>query len=129
MDIARDKLDELIMHIRAYDARSGDADIDDDNDVVEEDDYDEDGEDHHIDDIAHDELAALINSLNEDEQATLVALVWLGRGDHQNTDWADIVKQAKDRAEGPTADYLLGIPLLADLLAEGLNARTQDETE
>jgi hypothetical protein len=40
------------------------------------------------------ELRAFINALREDEQADLVALVWLGRGDGMIEDWADLRDEA-----------------------------------
>jgi hypothetical protein len=48
-----------------------------------------------------------------------VALAWLGRGDYEAEDWAEALASARERAEGPTARYLMGIPLLGDYLEEG----------
>ncbi len=53
------------------------------------------------------------------------ALVWIGRGDYDPAEWPDVVRAARERettAGNDTADYLLGIPNLADLLDEGLAA-------
>lgn len=72
------------------------------------------------DDPTYEELKTFIEDLNEDEQADLVALVWIGRGDYTADQWERAVADARDRREGPTADYLLGMPILADLLEEGL---------
>ena len=69
------------------------------------------------------ELEALIDELNEDEQAALVALVWVGRGDHETDDWPEALRLARERNEaGSTATYLMGMELLGDLLSEGLAA-------
>lgn len=73
------------------------------------------------DDATYDELKEYINDLNEDEQADLVALAWLGRGDFSADEWRQAVRQALERHTGPTADYLLGIPVLADYLEAGLD--------
>ena len=66
------------------------------------------------------ELTAFIENLNDDEKAELVALVWLGRGDYTVEDWGEAVREAQSRRQNPTSDYLLGTPLLPDLLEEGL---------
>lgn len=51
-----------------------------------------------------------------------MALTWLGRGDYDAKDWPRAVSEARARHTGPTTSYLLGTPLLLDLLEEGLNA-------
>jgi hypothetical protein len=72
------------------------------------------------DDPVLEELSAFIDALNEDEQVDLVALAWLGRGDYTVRDWP-LVRREAALAHGPTtASYLLGMPLLADFLEEGL---------
>ncbi len=68
-------------------------------------------------------LRGLIDDLNEDEQATLIALTWIGRGDREPGEWAETFALAKERnAGGRAADYLLGMEMLGDLLSEGLAA-------
>src|SRR6516165_5782200 len=74
----------------------------------------------HSDDPVRIELTAMIRGLNEDEQIDLVALAWLGRGDGELDDWDDIRAEASRAHNKRTAEYLLGIPLLGDLLEEGL---------
>ncbi len=74
----------------------------------------------HSDDPVRTELTAIIRGLNEDEQIDLVALAWLGRGDGELDDWDDIRAEASRAHNKRTAEYLLGIPLLGDLLEEGL---------
>jgi len=73
------------------------------------------------DNPAEAELKAFIDTLNEDQQAELVALAWLGRGDEPAESWEDNLAEARDRRSGSTADYLLGMPLLGDLLEAGLD--------
>lgn len=72
------------------------------------------------DDPTYEEIKTYIDDLNEDEQAELVALVWLGRGDYTAKEWNRAVAEARERHKGSTADYLLGTPLLPDLIEEGL---------
>ncbi|QND63058.1 DUF3775 domain-containing protein [Mesorhizobium loti] len=72
--------------------------------------------------LTEEELRELINDLNVDEAAELIALAWVGRGDYDAAEWVDALAAARDRANKRTAKYLLGMPLLADWLEEGLEA-------
>jgi hypothetical protein len=74
----------------------------------------------HSDDPVRTELTAIIRGLNEDEQIELVTLAWLGRGDGELDDWEDIRTEASRAHNRRTAEYLLGMPLLGDVLEEGL---------
>ncbi len=74
------------------------------------------------DDMSNEELRELIEDLNVDESAELVAIAWIGRGDFDADDFEQAVSEAKDRAVGPTVDYLLGMPLLSDYLEAGLDS-------
>jgi hypothetical protein len=76
----------------------------------------------HKDDPVYRELSAFIGALTEDEQLDLVALAWLGRGDGTIEDWSELRAQAADEHNRRTARYLLGMPLLADYLEEGLSS-------
>lgn len=73
------------------------------------------------DDLSDEELRELIEDLNVDESAELVAITWIGRGDFDGEDFEQAVAEARDRAVGSTAKYLLGIPLFADYLEAGLD--------
>jgi hypothetical protein len=66
------------------------------------------------------ELRTFINALTEDEQVDLVALTWLGRGDGEVSDWDDLRDEAARLHNNRTAQYLMGKPMLADHLEEGL---------
>lgn len=76
----------------------------------------------HADDASAQEARSFIRALNVDEQAALVALAWLGRGDGGIEDWGSLVEQARAARNNRTASYLLGMPLLSDYLSEGLDA-------
>jgi hypothetical protein len=65
------------------------------------------------------EITGFIDALTEDEQVDLIALMRLGRGDGTIEEWKDLRSDAVE-ARGRTARYLLGEPMLGDLLAEGL---------
>ena len=75
----------------------------------------------HEDDPVVEELTSLINSMSEDEQIDLVALAWLGRDDYSASDWATVREEAARAHNERTANYLLGMPLLGDILEEGLS--------
>lgn len=87
-------------------------------------DADDDGGDDSDDDFDEGTLASFIEEMNEDEQAALVALAWIGRGDYEAEEWEEALRLAKERgaAGGDTAGYLLGMDMAGDLLAEGLAA-------
>ena len=75
----------------------------------------------HRDDPVEEELTSFISSLTVDEQIDLVTLAWLGRDDYDRGDWDDLREQATDAHNERTAQYLLGMPMLADYLEEGLS--------
>lgn len=117
LDIPLETLAWIIVKAREIDGKdvdtsdSGDAgDEDDDASVLED----------RGDDPSEQELRSWISDLSDTEQAQLVALFWLGRGDGEADEFDDLVEQAREARTGPTDDYLLGAPLLADLLEEGL---------
>ena len=72
------------------------------------------------DDPVYQELKSFIDGLDIDDQCEIVALMWMGRGDFDGTEWQQAVEQAREEHSDHTAEYLLGTPLLADLLTEGL---------
>lgn len=75
----------------------------------------------HADDPVAEELASSIEALSEDEQIDLVALAWLGRDGTGPDDWPEIRREAARAHNDRTASYLLGMPMLADFVEEGLS--------
>ncbi len=74
-------------------------------------------------DMTEETLRLFINELNEDEQASLIALAWTGRGDYDASEWDEARALAAERNDGrDAADYLLAMDALGDLLAEGVAA-------
>lgn len=71
---------------------------------------------------AEGELRAFIERMSEDEQAELVAVMWIGRESFFAEDLAEAIETAKAEASTPCADYLLGTPHLSDNLEAGLEA-------
>jgi hypothetical protein len=73
------------------------------------------------DNLIRDEIAAEIEDLDPDQQAELVALMWIGRGDMEPEEWREARELAADRRNGTTSQYLLSHPHAADHLDEGLD--------
>lgn len=67
------------------------------------------------------EIRAIVAAMDEDQQIDLVALTWVGRGDYQIGEWAEARSQAAAAHNDRTADYLLGLPLLSEFLADALS--------
>ena len=118
LEISPEKVAHVIIKSREFDAKveiwdepSSTINTDDPGDAILED---------RSSDATRDEVAAFIAGLNEDEQANLVALAWVGRGTYTAEGFKEAVETAKAEHTNPTQDYLLGIPLLADYLEEGL---------
>jgi len=116
LNISLDKVAHVIVKAREYDAKVA---------AWDEEGSDEDtGSDAILEDLNDDatrsEVAQFIAGLNIDEQAGLVALTWVGRGSFSPGEFADALETAKAEHVNRTEDYLLGIPILADYLEEGL---------
>jgi erythromycin esterase-like protein len=65
-------------------------------------------------------LTDYISGLNEDEQASLVACMWIGRDSFEAEDVAEALRTAREERTAPTEDYLTGIPELANYLEDGM---------
>ena len=121
MDIALDKVCDLIIRAKALDVKEGVTDPASGSNPI--DDGNIDSLMASPDDATEQELRDVIAGLNEDERADLVALVFIGRGDLEPEEWGAAVRLARERQESSAAsveDWLLGIPNLGDLLDEGL---------
>jgi hypothetical protein len=118
LEIAPDKVAHVIIKAREYDAKVGTWD-----DTAKSGDAENDPASI-LEDYANDptraELAGFIDALNDDEQAHLVALAWIGRGTYAPEELDEAVETARNERVSATSQYLLGIPLLADYLEEGL---------
>ncbi|MER5173137.1 DUF3775 domain-containing protein [Thioclava sp. GXIMD2076] len=68
------------------------------------------------------ELKGFIAAMNEDEQADLTAIMWIGRDTYDAEDLEDAIEMARTEASVPTAEYLLDNPLLAEHLELGAEA-------
>ncbi|HEU0217917.1 MAG TPA: DUF3775 domain-containing protein [Stellaceae bacterium] len=68
------------------------------------------------------ELAATLESLDEGQRIELLALMWVGRGDFDASEWREALALARDSHDEQEPEYLMGTPLLADYLEAGLDA-------
>ncbi|KGJ05822.1 Protein of unknown function [Paracoccus halophilus] len=106
LEISPDKIAHVIIRAREYDsgvnawAHSG----------------------HRKGDGTRTELHEFIAGLNEDEQASLVAVMWIGRDTFGPEDLGEAIETAKAERSSPTEDYLMGEPQLADYLEAGMEA-------
>ena len=74
----------------------------------------------HADDLSFEEVKQLIDGLEPDQQTSLVALMWVGRGDFSADEWDAAFEEAREMWTPHTAEYLLSRPMVADFLEEGL---------
>jgi hypothetical protein len=118
LEISTAKVAHVIVRAREYDAKVGSWDDPTDSTFREES-FDTVLETSSSD-STRSELAEFIAGLNEDEQASLVALTWIGRGSYAPEELAEAIATAKSEHVNSTEEYLLGTPLLADFLEEGL---------
>jgi len=127
LSISLEQLSFIIIKAREYDVKEGVTEPDPGSNPTD------DGmgavlEDHADDPVAA-ELIGFIGAMNEDEQIDLVALAWLGRGDGDTDSWDDLRSTAAEEHNKRTAAYLLGMPMLADYLEEGLSQFDQSILE
>ncbi|KTC80355.1 DUF3775 domain-containing protein [Legionella cherrii] len=72
-------------------------------------------------DPVYQETVEYIDNLRPDQQATLVALMYLGRGDYTREEWKDALQFAQEEITDHTGEYLLSRPTVADDVERGLN--------
>lgn len=117
LEISPEKVARIIIRAREYDAKiapwdsAGDEDREEQIEAI-------------LESTANDpiaaELTSYIDDLNVDEQVSLVAILWIGRGSYEAEDLAEAMETARAERVNKTSTYLLGIPLLADHLESGL---------
>lgn len=120
LEIRPSKVARIIIRARELDAKTGRWDLPTDDADAES------SLETRPSDATEDELRSYIADLNRDEQSSLVALMWIGRDTFGADDLDEAIETAKSEASNPTEDYLLGIPLLSDYLAAGLEALGYD---
>lgn len=124
LNIPLDTLAWIMVKAREFDVKEGDSydgeQHDDDGDVLQD----------RGDDPSEFELTSWIDDLTDTQAAELVAIMWIGRGDSGPEEFTALVEQARGaRGRQKTSKYLLGEPMLADYIAEGLQALGIDPAE
>ncbi len=114
-----DEIEELILRLKAAMTKEG-TDIPDPGGNATDDEVSETLQET-PGDLTRDEIVQEIESMDDDQQEALVALFWIGRGDAEPEDWDETVALAGERHSGEVSEYLLGDPLVADYLSEGLD--------
>jgi hypothetical protein len=74
------------------------------------------------DNPVQEELVAALDALTDEERVEILALTWLGRGDFDRSEWREALAQAREIHDNSETAYLIGTPLLADYLQEGIAA-------
>jgi hypothetical protein len=103
------KMRELSVKTEPNESRRGDNPIDDAQREVLFD---------YPDDPTEEEIRGAMASLSDDASVELFALVLLGRGDF--IDWQSALAVAREDPDLHTAEALMGIPLVATYLEDGL---------
>jgi hypothetical protein len=73
------------------------------------------------DNPAREELATAIDALDDHQKVELLALLFVGRGDFDKSQWREAMVQARDVGNEHETDYLVATPLLADYIEEALD--------
>ena len=125
IDLNRETIRFLIERVREFQTRD-DIDFDDEPDV-NQDDWSGEVAVNVAADPYYQELKTTIEDLEPDQQVTLVAVMWVGRGDFAASEWGDALSEARRNWNEHTAAYLLGTPMLSDYLAEGVEQLELEE--
>ena len=117
LSIPADYLASLIVKTRGVQAKEGVSDPDSGSNPT--DDQMRDVLQDSPDDLSREEIREEIQGLAARQQAELVALMWIGRGDAEPEEWEATVQLAEDVKNQPTPRYLLRHPLVAEHWEEG----------
>jgi hypothetical protein len=118
LEISPDKVAHIILRAREVDAKTepwddGAIDRDDVNSETILEDL--------PGDATRQELKEFLDSLNEDELASLIALAWIGRGTYAPGELDEAIATAKAEHGSNAPAYLFSLPLLPDYLEDALD--------
>jgi len=119
LSISLETVCRIIIRAREYEAQVPAVDPDDGSNPTDDGDVEVLEDENNS--AVEEELRAVIDDLAEDEQQELIALVMVGRGTFDNSEWDEAMETASDEMRD-AADYLLGVPMLAGFLDAGLAA-------
>jgi hypothetical protein len=118
LTVPLEKLAFIIIKAREYDVEDAAVDVDSGSNPT--DDGEADVLEDNPENLIEQELVDVIEGLSEPERGELLALTWLGRGDYGKEEWREALREAQRVHGAKEADYLIGTPLLASYLEEGL---------
>lgn len=75
----------------------------------------------HGSDLTLQELRMGVHALDPEQQAELLALKWLGRGDYGPEEWEEARRDAKENWCPEIMDRLIATPLISEYLLEALD--------
>jgi hypothetical protein len=119
LTIPLETLAYIVAKAREFDAEA--PRVDEDSGSNPSDDAERDVLEASADNPTRQELVDAINGLGDPERIELLALTWLGRGDYSKEEWRQALEEAGRIHDEKETDYLIGTPLLADYLEEGLS--------
>jgi hypothetical protein len=119
LTISLEKLAYIITKAREFDVEV--PPVDEDSGSNPSDDAEWDVLQASADNPTYQELVDAINGLGDPERIELLALTWLGRGDYTKEEWREALEEARRIHDEKETQYLIGTPLLADYLEEGLS--------
>lgn len=117
--VAVETVCRIMLRAREYETLIPETDPDDASNAADDgaiDEIEDDGEN-----PTEAELRAIISDLAEDEQAEVIALAMIGRGDFEASEWDDALEAAEEETEA-TADWILGQPTFSTDVEAGLAA-------
>ena len=119
LTIPLEQLAYIVTKAREFDAEV--PPVDEDSGSNPSDDADRDVLEATAENPTRQELVDAIDGLGDPERIELLALTWLGRGDYSKEEWREALEEAGRIHDDKETDYLIGTPLLADDLEEGLS--------
>ncbi len=119
LEISTDKVAHVILRAREVDVKT--EAWDDEGDIDRDDVSSETILEDLPDDATRQELKEFLESMNEDELASLIALAWIGRGTYAPAELDEAISTAKGEHGGNGVAYLFSLPLLPDYLEDGLD--------
>lgn len=119
LNIPLEALAYIIVKAREYDAEV--PPVDEDSGSNPADDAERGVLEASADNPTREELVDAIDALSDVERIELLALTWLGRGDFTKREWREARREARRIHDAKETEYLVGTPLLAEYLEEGLS--------
>jgi hypothetical protein len=122
LSVSLDVVCRLIVRARDLEEDAPAVEADEDEEAQETDDDLSVAEDDDANEAVEAELIAILDDLNDDQIAEILALAWVGRGTYDASEWEDALEEASDSSGDDAVDQLLEMPTLAAYLDAGLAA-------